>query len=172
MLRREQDRKSLYSFLYRLLKQYNLLHRYDVDDVINEAYGRALKQINNDQPIHNLLSWFKGAGKNIIREWDRSKKRELKLRDQCIANDTCKINNDAKLVSQNDFVNQVNQYTKNKMDSMIIYFRVIDELSWNQVCAQLIDYGLVSSMLSKQLENRIKQRYHRALKKLPKDMCF
>lgn len=166
------QRNYLFGQFRKALYNHNLKDNYNEYEVFNEAYDRAINYLRKGKTITNLCSWYKSTGYNIIREYSKIENRQKSIRDKLSS--CCEIrhasHNDCRAENLSKIIEKIEISLKNKLDVRIICLRVLDELSWEEVCTKLIKGGDLNCELSKQCIDRIKQRFHRAIKRIPKNL--
>lgn len=163
---------SLFSFLRWKLTHHHLHGKYSEFEVFSEAYQRATQTLRKGQKIDNLYGWYKGTGYNIIREYSRKEKKQKDLKTKLEGEAKSSSKKHGKVTlnldEESPILKTIKHSLRNEIDVKIIYLRVVYELPWVNVCEVLIQDGDLKGELSKQCIERIRQRFHRALKKLPK----
>lgn len=71
------DAHTILPFIRRSLKQFHLDDRFDVYDILNETYLRAVKLMTTGTEIRSPLAWVRKTAFNVIREISREQKRYL-----------------------------------------------------------------------------------------------
>lgn len=67
------------------IRQYNLTNHLDANEVINEAYKRAISAIEAEKVIEHWQAWLKSTCFNIVREYSRDRKRHPSIDPQSFA---------------------------------------------------------------------------------------
>jgi hypothetical protein len=163
---------SLLSFFRCKLTHHQLLGKYSEYEIFSEAYHRATQAIRKDQVISNLYGWYKATGYNIIRECGRKEKKQRELKNKLKRETQTSVKKYGKITLRSDdeipVLKILRTSLRNELDVKIIYLRIVDEPAWVDVCKVLIKEGDLKGELSKQCVERVRQRFRRALKKIPK----
>ncbi len=163
---------SLLSFFRCKLAHHQLQGKYSEYEIFSEAYHRATQAIRQGKIINNLYGWYKATGYNIIREYSRKEKKQRELKNRLERETQTSVKKYGKITLKSDeeipSLKILRTSLRNEMDIKIIYLRIVEELSWVDVCKILIEDDDLKGELSKQCVERVRQRFHRALKKIPK----
>jgi DNA-directed RNA polymerase specialized sigma24 family protein len=82
---RSSTGRLMYVFVRRSLQVFRLSANYREAFVLNEAYIRATKLINEGGAIHNVQAWVRSTTYNIIRELSRERQKSEPLEEHIIA---------------------------------------------------------------------------------------
>ena len=75
--RQRKEAKLLFSYVYRLIKQFRL-HSVDIEEVLNESFLRAIKYVEKEgKYIKNFPGFIRRTSLNVVREMKRSQKKYL-----------------------------------------------------------------------------------------------
>ena len=66
---------SFNAYVKNRIRQFHLASYLDTNEVINEAYARAISAIEDGKPIKHWQAWLKATCFNIVRERSRDRKR-------------------------------------------------------------------------------------------------
>jgi uncharacterized protein (UPF0335 family) len=173
MLNNARSRAYLFGCYGNILRQYNLSSKYAEHEILNDAYMRAVRYIRKKEgnTIRYLRGWYVSTGRNIVKEIHRSEKKQAD-----IASEISKVRQEFskgteyESITEAQIIEKLNKYTRNEKDSWIIFFRLAEDMKWGEVCGHLIDSGFLVGPISKKMIDSTKQRFHRAIKKLPKDI--
>ena len=134
---------SLRKFFYLRLKQYNLLGRYQPDDVLAEAIIRLHSAVASGKFIFNLKSWLQRTGFNYIREISRDQKKYNSV-DTSFLEYTLSAENICQIALEQEesysTVHRVLQKLDTK-DRKLLEMRFFEGLSWEEIQARLIICG-------------------------------
>ncbi len=163
----ENQTHSLLSFIRMKLHQFNLNERYQELEILNEAYSRTSFKFRSSREffISNLYGWYKTTSFNIIREYSRAEIRERELRKK-VTRQANKGILDLQYEDSEYNLEAIKKMVNNDLEFKILKLRVIDELSWESVCRQLIKDGSFKCELSQQFIARIRQRHSRVLRRI------
>ena len=159
----------LLAYINRKLNQYNLQTKYQDNDIFGESYYRAIKTIRKEKKIHNLYGWYKITTLNVIREYSRIENRQRKIKKMF---NSCLIESDPEKDSKYTVADleKIKKLMRSELDYKIIFLRVVEDKSWEDVCRVLIEDKDFNCEVSKQFVARIRQRFHRALKRVPRQI--
>ena len=159
---------SLWSFVNRTLRQFNINDIYSEVDVILETADIGRKKIKEGEIINNPGGYFRVVAYNVVRNLSQKEKRQKKIA-QKLKHITESIHYPEYAISEEITENQVELLCKNwkklsKLEQKILKLREIKDLSWEQIAKQLVaDNDEVSDS---RLVTRIRQKGYRALQKL------
>jgi RNA polymerase sigma factor (sigma-70 family) len=126
----------IFSFIRRTLQNYRLDNKYNEKEVLNEAFLRALKALEDGKTITNLQAWLRGTSLNIIRELERRERHTIATENWDDFADVSQGNNNPlSLMEIDEELKIVNQAFKElqPVDQAILILKVIQGLSWEQV---------------------------------------
>ncbi len=76
---------SFRAYIKNRIRQYHLTSQLDANEVINEAYKRAIAAIESGKEIEQWQAWLKATCFNIVREYSRDRKRHPSIDPQSVA---------------------------------------------------------------------------------------
>lgn len=152
---------TIIPFVERSLTQFNLSGSYSSIEVINEAYLRGRKLIENGERIENPLAWIRVTSYNIIREYSRRSQRSLFLEESWVEDEV-----NSNLISNEEILSEFERVKLafnrlNEQDRELLQLKVIDNLSWREI----IDY-FINKYDFEGSEAKLRKRKHRALQSL------
>lgn len=157
----------LLAYIKKNLVQYNLQKKYQEYDIFNESYDRAIKAIRKEKTIHNLYGWYRITTLNVIREYGRNEDRQKNIKKMF---DSCVLEPDLEEHPRYPGMDleKIKKIMRSDLDYKIVFLRVVEDKSWEEVCKVLIEDKDFNCEVSKQFVARIRQRFHRALKRFHK----
>ncbi|NER99099.1 MAG: sigma-70 family RNA polymerase sigma factor [Symploca sp. SIO1B1] len=165
----ESDIYHILPFIKRLLKQFKLYSYYEERDIFLEAYARAVKRIEAGGVIDKIPAWFKTTSYNIIRELNKDKNRQQSLITR-LANSGQVSGANVYHIPEHIIDANVRLLTKalkelKSEDRIVLKLRIIHNLSWKEIGDYLVERGQEVNN-SPKLEQRLRQRGNRAMKRL------
>ncbi|NES20705.1 MAG: sigma-70 family RNA polymerase sigma factor [Symploca sp. SIO3E6] len=165
----DSDVYHILPFIKRVLKQFKLYSYYEERDIFLEAYARAVKKIEAGGVIDKVPAWFKTTSYNVIRELSKDKNRQQSLIKR-LANSGQLIGENVYHIPEHIIDSNVKLLTKSlkdlkSEDRIVLKLRIIDNLSWKEIGNYLVEIGKEVDN-STQLEQRLRQRGNRAMKRL------
>lgn len=160
-------RYFLLATYHRYLKQFNLSSQFEPEEIFSEAYTRIRKKIRKGEIIINLLALYKCVGYNLVREKHRYVKRQRKLQrklqsfNECIHEDACQSDREFSQKRIDSILKPLS-----KIDKKIVILRLLNNMTWKNVCETLIEDGDLKCDLSQQCINQVKKRFSRAIKRI------
>ncbi|MEM9485548.1 MAG: RNA polymerase sigma factor [Cyanobacteria bacterium P01_F01_bin.116] len=156
-----QDCIATWKFIYKKVHQFHL--NCDAYAVVNEAYLRGVKAIENGEDIRKPLPWVRSTAFNIIREWSRKQNRittDSSFLENYLSNTTI----DTELLTDIDtevgYMLRAALSTLPTQERELLTLRWIDGLSWREIATALSHDG-------KQVkEGTVRKRGGRALHRL------
>ncbi|NET15062.1 MAG: sigma-70 family RNA polymerase sigma factor [Okeania sp. SIO1H6] len=152
--------------------QFGLNSYYDGMDVVLNARDIAVKKIESGEKVINFQPWFKRICFNVVINLSKkTKSRKLladKLKNKSYLTDTKEDLIPAYTTEPN--LKLLGKGWKNlkEQERTILWLREIEECSWSEVAEKLVINGLEVGGDRKKLEDRVRQKGNRALKKLQK----
>lgn len=165
------------------IRQYRLANHLDANEVINEAYKRAMKAIAAEKVVKNWRAWLKVTCLNVVRERSRDRKRQIPTAPDSpvIANIECpSISRLLEKEEEEDRIREtrkkaiclrraIEEYSEIEPDSaQLLHLRLVCNWSWGQVRQYLVDQGIPEvpsdSTLRKRAsraKTKIRHIYHR-----------
>jgi RNA polymerase sigma factor (sigma-70 family) len=162
--RRKPESQAFRAFIQRYLRMWRLESLYDVDDVLNEAYIRAMPIVRSGRSIKHVSAWVRATALNILRESFRRHSRDTLLLEDSL--DRLTSNTADQLAEQEDFATKaeivnlaLQRLTVN--DQRLLSLRYWKGLSW-QAIAELLEKedGIAPGLPT------LRQRASRAVKNL------
>lgn len=164
------DTRSIWCFVERTLRQYNLDSHITADEVLMEAYLRGIRQIVNRQKmIVNPLGWIRLTANYIILEYSRTLRRSVSLETVRSAESKLAVAGEMdNLVRQEEIEANIQAlYAALKQlpirEQEILLWRHVEDLPWCEVGQRLIDCGEAEVN-----EPTLRQQGYRALVRLRK----
>lgn len=151
------EAKSLFAFIQRCLKQYNLATFYEASEILQEAYIRGIKAIQFGKDISSPFAWLRATAYNIVREH----RREINRYDQFGAEQTQELNIDSptEQVLYRELQSLMKEALKELDDQelKLINLRYIEDLSWFEVrkALEADGEGSVSEVVLRKRNSRI-----------------
>ncbi len=163
-----KDKKTLtlLCHFYRLrLRQYELLGKYEPDDILNDAVSRLDKAVKSSKIIYNVVPWLRKTGLNIINELSREQNKyriidsqKLDLELILSSEQHHQENDDRELYMQ---LYQALQLLDSN-DRRLLILRFYQQLSWQDIVRRFAEDNIYISEIS------LRKRGSRALEKLRK----
>ncbi len=132
---------TMFSFIKRALRQYQLHWRMEPHDVLHEAYQRGIAALKAGKAITNPHAWLKKTSFNIIREYSRSKKGIPT--DPAILSDVVSDDDDepmGQLIWQEelqDLRETIAIFAREEPEAFeLLCLRTLDRLSWQDIAEQ------------------------------------
>jgi DNA-directed RNA polymerase specialized sigma24 family protein len=149
----------------KFIRRYGLLGQCDVEEVMNEAYLRAISATERGKEILNLELWILQTSKHIILEKSRSRSKKLSRE---ISLDAVDILIDESDRSLDDDLFESISTLKTVLNNLpgkdhLIVIRRMEGISWQKIQSELSDKGYIES-----LEN-LRKRYGRIISRLRSD---
>lgn len=166
-----ESRNFLPSIDQRLM-QFGLNSYYDGMDVVLNACEIAVKKIESGEKVLNFQPWFKTICFNVIINLSKKiKSRKIlvdKLKNKSYLTDAKEDLIPAYTTEPN--MKLLGEAWKNlkEEERSILWLREVEEYSWPEVAEKLVIKGLKVDNDRKKLEDRVRQKGYRALKKLQK----
>lgn len=172
--RQNSHARSLYYFIKRGLKQFNLDSLYTEIDIFNQAYLRGVNLTKSGTAIKNPKAWMRTTAFNVIRELSRSHQRDHSVvYDELVEADQAKLEI-ASIQMENFLVSDEVIETDlqavwlawqelDLKDRLIIDLKFIRDLSWKEIRQHLLDLGEPI-----QTETALRKRGQRAIERLRK----
>ncbi len=152
-----QERPNdFFAYVNKSLWQFKLNSKYQVNEIINESYNRAVKKIRKGEDIPNLRGWYKKTSLNIVREYSRIEIKQRKIKESMSASINGELTSKYE-ESPKYSIEFIKKTINNDLNYKILCLRVLHEKSWKQVCQTLIDDGDFNSELSKQFIDMTKK---------------
>lgn len=159
----------------RWLWQFRLVGNIGVDEVVSEAYIRAIAYLHRGNVIKNPQAWLKSTSYNIIREISREKNRQIASDPQSNLFENMVSPCDSEqgggkffeLLTEG-FLEDVLRDFEDSTDPelvQLIRMRRIENLSWQEIREQLIQFKGTAPK-----ETTLRKRFSRVFDKL-KEFC-
>ncbi|MGD1698978.1 sigma-70 family RNA polymerase sigma factor [Dapis sp. BLCC M229] len=166
-----ESRNFLPSIDYKLM-QFGLNFDYDEMDVVLNARDIAIKKIESGEKVEYYKSWFRSICFNVIKNFSKSTKSR-KLLVYKLKSLSCLSDSREDLIPEYTTEPNLKLLGKgwkglNEKEKAILWLREIEEHSWSEVAEKLVIKGLEVDGDRKKLEDRVRQKGNRALKKLQK----
>jgi RNA polymerase sigma factor (sigma-70 family) len=155
---------SLFASVKHTLVQFHLIGLYSEACIINEAYLRAIKLIEQGKTIRNPLAWSRRTAYNHIQELNRAQ-RKLKPFDENQSEVEQVSITDTEIEEDFTVIQQAFQMLKPKHQEILKLY-VIEGLSWQEVRNHLAQRG------ENRTETALRKVKERALKQLRKHYHF
>ncbi|MGK7919226.1 MAG: RNA polymerase sigma factor [Trichodesmium sp.] len=166
------ESRNFLAFIEQRLMQFGLNSYYDGMDVVLNARDIAIKKIESGEKVEYHTAWLRSICFNVIRNFSKNTKSRKLLVD--------KLKSLSSLTDAREYL--IPAYTtepnlkllgkgwKNlkEEEKAILWLREIEEHSWSEVADKLVIKGLEVDGDHKKLEDRVRQKGNRALKKLQK----
>ncbi len=166
------ESRTLLAFIDQRLMQFGLNFHYDEMDVVLNARDIAVKKIESGEKVLNFQAWFRRICFNVIRNFSKNtKSRKLlvdKLKNKNYLTDAKEDLIPAYTTEPNLKLLGKAWKDLNEKEKTILWLREIEEYSWPEVAEKLVIKGLEVDGDHKKLEDRVRQKGNRALKKLQK----
>lgn len=151
-------------FIERRLAQFNLSESVTAIDILNEAYLRGVRLIDNGKHIDNPLAWIRVTSYNIIREYSRESKKNFHLEESMIGSPT-----DYNLLNYQDINTDLEMVllALEKLDEVekeILRLKIIEQLKWKEILQVLKQKGIIFKS-----EAALRKRKERALEQLSRN---
>lgn len=131
--------KKLLCTYRRSLSQFNLLGRYEPEEVMSEALIRCMDAKTKGKMIYNLEAWLRSTGFKIVQEFSRDSGRAVLL-EQTILESLVSDPSDGLLVLQvKEEIHILYNVLKELDDGDIIQMKYIENLSWQEVANRLVE---------------------------------
>jgi RNA polymerase sigma factor (sigma-70 family) len=163
-----KDKKTLTPLchFYRLrLRQYELLGKYEPDDILNDAVSRLDKAVKSSKIIYNVVPWLRKTGLNIINELSREQNKyriidsqKLDLELILSSEQYHQENDDGELYMQLYQALQLLDFN----DRRLVILRFYQQLSWQDIVRRFAEDNIYIS------ETTLRKRGSRALATLRK----
>jgi DNA-directed RNA polymerase specialized sigma24 family protein len=147
----------------------------DPDEILSNAFIRAINQIDQGKDIPNIVGWLKLTSFNIIREMRRSIQKQKQLSEKISIEH---VHDYAPEIieshsEQSIRISALALTFLSKLDQRIIHHRFISEYSWQEVCIHLAQEGFLDKKdyTDTKIVGRIRRRGQRAISKL-KEIYF
>lgn len=167
------ESRSMLGYIDRLLKQFNLDGRFSVIDIFVIAYLRGVEQLLNPEgkPIRKPKAWMKGTILNIIRERQRSLRREFPLLWEIMATPSEQLVFDSAM--EDSFAAVAQAFSRlSEQDRKIIELHKLRGMLWKDVLKELGEPYLTLAALRKRgqraLEN-LRMEYHKIKPPIDRD---
>jgi len=163
-----KDKKplTLLRHFYRLrLRQYELLGKYEPDDILNDAISRLDKAVKSNKIIYNVIPWLRQTGLNIINELSRQKNKYRIIDSQKLDLELILSSEDNHQESdERELYMQLEQALKvlDLDDRRLLELRFYQQLSWQDIVRVLAEENIYIS------ETTLRKRGSRALATLRK----
>lgn len=125
--------KLTYNYMKYIALHYTYDKRYYVD-VLNEAYYRVYAYINGFNVFKNGYNWLCKIVQNVAIDFNKENSRYVLYED--IELDVFNFDDEVDKMLQKDAFYQTVK-TFSKLDRQIVYYRLILDLSYNQIAKQL-----------------------------------
>lgn len=160
-----RDSLSLWMSVQAELRRYNLEKACPTSTVLHASFLRGIRAIDHGKPMPNPSAWIRLTCRNIIREKNRSKKKEAQLE----AIDSLPEQMNEAAAGDDAFRLKHRKVKRNfqrltPLDQAILTLKVIDGLRWSAVQIRLIDMGYKPYSLE-----ALRKRKSRALQQLRED---
>lgn len=157
------DFPALMAFIHARLAQFRLTGRHDPSEILNMAYERGIKFTGKGVSIQNPLGWLRRTIFNIVRELSRKDRKADSLDEEGCLEPVSKepLLLDSLVRVEAIELLHVALEQLNDVDRELLELRYLQGLSWLEVgqCMAIAHTG-------KQTEATLRQRGHRALKRL------
>jgi RNA polymerase sigma factor (sigma-70 family) len=164
---RNSSGRLIYVFVRRSLASFKLLGLYNEACILNEAYMRGIRLIEQAQPIHNPAAWLRKTAYNIIREYARDRDRVFRLEDYQMEQLTSPHNPDRlEEMQSNVAMLQMAFQVLDPKDQQLLNLKIVKELSWRDIREVLCSQGekdCSEAVLRKRKERaliRLRKKFH------------
>ncbi|MBW4692868.1 MAG: hypothetical protein KME27_14020 [Lyngbya sp. HA4199-MV5] len=168
--RNNPDTRSIWCFVERTIRQYQLGGDITADEVLMEAYVRGIRQIVTRQKmIVNPLGWIRLTANYIILEYSRTVRRNVPLETGGAAEAKLAVAGEMdRLVREEEIEANIQALYAalaqlSPREQEILLWRHVDDLPWCEVGKRLIDCGEADVN-----EPALRQQGYRALVRLRK----
>ena len=166
-----ESRNFLPSIDYKLM-QFGLKFYYDEMDVVLNALDIAVKKIESGEKVTYHKAWLKTICFNVIRNFSKSTKSRKLLVDK-LKSISCLTDAREDLIPVYTTEPNMKLLGKawkglNEKEKAILWLREIEEYPWPEVAEKLVINGLEVDGDRKKLQDRVRQKGNRALKKMQK----
>ena len=154
------------------LRQFGLNFDYDGTDVVLNARDIAIKKIESGEKVEYYKAWLRSICFNVIRNFSKNTKSRKLLVDK-LKSLSCLTDAREDLIpgyTTEPNLKLLGKGWKNlkEEERTILWLREIEEYSWPEVAEKLVINGLEVDSDRKKLEDKVRQKGNRALKKLQK----
>lgn len=136
--KRKNQGKTLVKFVSRTIFKFGLSSDIAVEEVIGEAYERALKSTDKGILIKNIAGWARTTCLNVIREYKRERNRENLLFHE----KKFEINDELNSRCYAEHIHQKAEWSQtltrawrqlSRQEQEILDLRIVEGMSWRQV---------------------------------------
>lgn len=144
---------SFKAFVKNCIRQFNLAGHLDPNEVINEAYKRAIRAIEKEKIVENWSAWLKSTCLNIIRERSRARKKcslidpqshfiqNIRSHHSIDGPEPSKEEEESKAIQRqiNILLQAIEKMEKSDCQELyLLKLRLIDRWSWEQIRDHLL----------------------------------
>ncbi|MGB3509800.1 MAG: sigma-70 family RNA polymerase sigma factor [Microcoleaceae cyanobacterium] len=172
-INRMLESRNFLPFIDQRLMQFGLNSYYDGMDVVLKARDIAIKKIESGEKVEYYKAWLRSICFNVIRNFSKNTKSRKLLVDK-LKSISCLTDAKEDLIPAYTTEPNLKLLGKawkdlKKKERTILWLREIEEYSWPEVAEKLVINGLEVDGDGKKLEDRVRQKGYRALKKLQKN---
>lgn len=157
-------KKSIEHKLYR----YNL-RSYEASDILSDTVMRAIRYLEENKEITNVVGWLRLTSYNIIREKSRQEVKQAKLAGKLFKQNDLQTAIDATKFNSDESAQLATLLTEGLSEpERSIILLMADNLTWKEICIQLSNRGLLQkeSATDPKTIERIKKKGNRTAHKL------
>lgn len=165
------------------IRQYNLTSHLDANEVINEAYGRAITAIELGKEIEYWQAWLKATCFNIVREQSRDRKRHPSVDPQSSVITNLPFNQIGHLFERSEeefriqeaqkrtvcLTRAIEEYTKIEPElAYLLQLKLVNQWSWQHIKEHLVQQSSeevpsVSTLRKRasRAKTKLRRLYHR-----------
>ena len=144
---------SFKAYVKNRIRQYNLTSYLDANEVINEAYQRAISTIESGKDVQQWQAWLKTTCFNIVRERSRDRKRHPSIDPQSVVIANLQFNQMGHIPERGEEAARVRaakkrviclrraleEYAKLDPDlSLLLQMKLVDQWSWQRIREHLV----------------------------------
>jgi RNA polymerase sigma factor (sigma-70 family) len=159
--------RLMYVFVRQMLRQFQLDGSYSEAYILNEAYLRGVKRIQEGKVIYNASAWLKSAARNIVRELARNRQKLASWDSDFLVQLEQKPTEDWSEELANDTITLETAFQLlDPLEQKILNLKIVDELSWCEIqgILRIEGYGdFTEAVLRKKKERaltRLRKKYH------------
>jgi DNA-directed RNA polymerase specialized sigma24 family protein len=163
--------RSLLACIYRTIRQFGLQTYMTEIDIFVEAYLRGVRYIRlQHRPIDQPKAWMRRTAYNIIRECKRDRLRYSNaalddLMEQGVIPLPADPDLDETPINHSQQLVMLAFQSLSRTDQDLITWKIVDDLSWEQIRARLAAQGVAVSMVAlrkrgQRALERLRQTYH------------
>jgi DNA-directed RNA polymerase specialized sigma24 family protein len=160
---RSSSGRVMYVFVRSRLRSFGLANAYKEAYILNEAYIRGTRLIDQGNVIHNPTAWLRQTAYNIIRELRRDQKKLAPLEETSLPEVADTVSE--QLEDDLNTLRMAFQMLTAK-DQTLLNLKIVDGLSWRQVRETLKASGYgdcAEAVLRKRKERaltRLRKKFH------------